>query len=230
MRRAFLTRGLPADSPYFVIARTAGFELEATAVLDVRYLPFAYPPSPDWLFAYSANAVQGFLQRTGARTWLAAHPRLQIAAMGEGTAAPWRAAGIPPAFVGSGEPSVVARVFAEVAAGARVAFLQAAESRESVATLLGHRLTALPTPTYQSAPRTGFAPEHAEVALLTSPKSAKGFLAAYAKTHGTPAAHALRLYAIGTTTATAVAASGYEVDVARDVTVRGLIEMLFEVA
>ena len=228
MRRAFLTRGLPAESPCFGIARAAGFELVARATLAIQYLPFDYPRAPDWLFAYSANAVQGFLQRTGARTWLAAHPTVRLAAMGPGTAETWRRGGREVDFVGGGAPRAVAEAFGAVATGQRVAFLQAEQSRESVAGLLGERVEATPTPTYRSVALAHLDVGPVDVGLLTSPKSAEAFLEAYAKTHGAAAARGLRLYAIGVTTAEAVGARGYGVGVAAEVSVRGLVEALFE--
>ena len=173
--------------------------------------------------------MQGFLQRTGARTWLSAHPALRIAAMGEGTAAAWRAGGLAPAFIGEGGPVEVARAFGEIAAGQRVAFLQAEESRESVAGLLDVGVSAESVATYRSTPLSKMECPEVEVGLLTSPKSAEAFLSAYAKTYGAAAAQGLRLYAIGVTTAEAVGARGYRVGVAREVSVRGLVEVLFEV-
>ena len=104
LRRAYLTRALPPDSPLFSIARKAGYELRAEATLAIRYRRFAFPDQPDWLFAYSAHAVKGFLQGLGCRTWLAVHPALKIAAMGEGTAAAWRVNGFSVDFTGGGQP------------------------------------------------------------------------------------------------------------------------------
>lgn len=230
MRRAYLTRGLPRDSPLFDVARRAGYELRAEATLSIRYERFVYPDAPDWLFAYSAHAVHGFFQGIGCRTWLQCMPAIKFAAIGTGTAEAWRANRIEVDFVGAGSPAAVSTQFEAVAGGQRVAFLQARESRESVATQLGGRITATTVPTYRSEIRPDLRPPRVEVALLTSPKSADAFLRAYAKTHGAEAVAGLLSYAIGVTTATAVGAAGYPVTgVAPEVSVRGLVETLFEV-
>lgn len=230
MRRAYLTRALPPGSPLYDVARAAGYELRAEATLAIRYERFLYPDAPDWLFAYSAHAVHGFFQGIGCRTWLACLPELKFGAIGQGTAAAWRANGVGVDFVGAGNPKAVSEQFAEVAGGQRVTFLQAHESRESIATLLGASVESTAVPTYRSDARTDLAPLTAEVALLTSPKSALAFLGAYAKTHGAEATARLRRYAIGITTATAAGAAGHDVvGVPDEPSIKGLIEMLFEV-
>ena len=98
-----------------------------------------------------------------------------------------------------------------MAGGQRVGFLQARESRDSVAGVLGPQLDALPMATYESEALTDLQPAGGGGGLVDEPEVGSGFLGAYAKTHGAGTARTLRLYAIGVTTATAVGAAGYTV-------------------
>ena len=227
MRAALLTRSLPVDSPLYTRAAAAGYHLHALPFLRAATLPFAYPRDPDWLFAYSANAVRGFVAQAGAREWARARRGLRIGAIGAGTAAAWRAQEFAVDFEGGGTPAEVAMQFVRVAAGQRVGFLQAAESRDSVARLLGPEIAATPVVTYETTPvAPGRLPE-VDVALLTSPKCAAGFLAAYAKTYGAEALGRVRLHVIGETTAAAVAELGREVAaVAGEASIEGVVGTL----
>ena len=129
--------------------------------------------------------------------------------MGEGTAAAWTAHGLTVAFVGRGSPVEVAGQFVGVAAGQRVGFLQAAQSKTSIAQLLGPEIAATEVVTYESIERGDVRTPGVEVALLTSPRSASAFLEVYARAHGGETAAAMDIYSIGPTTAAAVAALGY---------------------
>ena len=227
VRSALLTRALPADSPLHDLAGRAGYRLLALPFLRTAAVAFDYPRAPDWLFAYSANAVRGFVAQAGAREWAAGRPRLRLGAMGAGTAAAWTAQGFTVDFEGGGTPAEVATQFVRVAAGQRIGFLQAHESRDSIAQLLGPEIAATPVVTYETSPTPPTALPVVDAALLTSPKCARGFLAAYAKTHGTDALHRVRLYAIGGTTAGAVAAEGrLTVTTAREPSIEALVASL----
>lgn len=129
-------------------------------------------PVCDWVFVYS---------RTGARFAAPAlaglTPATRVAAMGPGTAEALRAGGREPDFVGAGDPGPVAEAFATAAGtGARVAFVQAANSRRSVERVLGDRIVALPHVVYRSRIEPARAAPVAEAYLLTSPLNAEAAL------------------------------------------------------
>ena len=209
MRAALLTRELPTDSPLPDVAARAGYRLHALPFLRAAARAFGYPRDPDWLFAYSANAVRGFVAQPGARDWARSRPGLRVGAIGAATAAAWAAQGFAVDFEGGGTPAEVAMQFVRLAAGQRIGFLQAAESRDSVAALLGPEIAATPVVTYETTAVAHEGLPHVEVALLTSPRCARAFTAAYAATHGAPALSRVRLHAIGPTTAADLAAAGH---------------------
>ncbi len=90
MATLFLSHDLPPGDPLFELARAARHELVARSCLRYTALDFAFPQNPDWLFAYSANGVRGFLAKAGVHEWLAARPQLRFAAIGAATAGAFR--------------------------------------------------------------------------------------------------------------------------------------------
>ncbi len=181
----------------------AGHTLIAESMLAFEPLPFALPEECDWVFAYSRNGVDGLLAQEGVRAWLRERPGVKFGAIGEKTAAAWRAAGLAVSFVGTGEPASTAAAFAKTASGQRVTFVQAQESRASVEQLLGNRIDARVVRTYRAVPLEVTLPA-VDVALLTSPRSAELFLA---QCPSLPP----NIYCIGPTTAAAVEGLGFAV-------------------
>ena len=156
-------------------------------------------PDCDWVFVYSRTGAH-----YAANSLAGLSPRTRIAAMGPGTAEALRAVGHEPEFIGAGEARAIAEDFAAVAGrGARVVFVQAANSRRSIQRALGDRIDSTAHVVY----RSGIDPERevpaADVYLLTSPLNAEAVLSSPS---ATPTAE---LRVLGDTTATWCREHGY---------------------
>ena len=171
--RLFATRELPPGHPWRRALEAEGFAVTAYSLLAFEPVTAGEPPACDWVFVYSRTGA-----RFGAAALAALAPETRVAAMGPGTAEALRAVGRDPDFVGAGDPGPVAAAFATAAGpGARVAFVQAANSRRSVERLLGDRIRPLPYVVYRSRVDPARAAPPAEAYLLTSPLNAEAALA-----------------------------------------------------
>lgn len=205
MARILLTRELAPDDPHRLRLEAAGHTVLAISMLEFETLPFSIHNEVDWLFAYSRQAVRAVIVAEVLATAFRQNPTLQIAAVGAGTAREWQAAGVNVDFTGDGSPKEVAQQFAEVAAGQRVAFLQAEQSRQSIQTFLLGRVEAETVVCYRAVPAQKSVPKPIDLYMLTSPRNAALALAGIA-TDGNR-----KIYCIGGPTAEMVEALGFAV-------------------
>ena len=193
----FISRNLAADSPLRAWALEQGRELLGRSLLRFEPVAFTPPADADWWFFYSSRAVAfglaGGDPPAGTR----------LAAMGAGTAAALRQRGWEPAFTGVGYPEEVARQFGEVAAGRRVFFPRARQSRRSVQAALADRVTVLDAVCYDNVADPPPAPIVAEVYVYTSPLNVAAYLDHWAHAPGA------RVVAIGPSTAGALRERGW---------------------
>jgi len=224
MIEVFITRALnPTYSHLGKWAEATGNEVTGRSLLTfaaVR-MPERYAGQDDWWFFYSPRAVEyGLPYLPNAER--SSRPAAKIAAMGLGTARAIRAAarGFRAEFVGSGTPAEVAAAFGEVAAGQRVFFPRAKQSRLTVQTLLADRITVEDAVCYdnQAVP----ADEHiaADVYVFTSPLNVSAYL-----DHQELSAGA-RVIAIGPSTGGALAARGVVHEVAATAGEEGVVALL----
>lgn len=200
--RIFVTRHLAEDDPWRRALAADGYAVTAYSLLRFAPVPAGPLPPGDWVFAYSRNAV-----RYGLPSLAAAKTRPRVAAIGPGTAAAWREAGYEVAFEGAGDPRDVAEAFGRAAGpGARVVFLQAANSRRSVERVLGDRIRAVAHIVYRSEIDPGRRAPPTQVMLLTSPLNAAAALRNLAPSR------APKLLAIGPTTEKWCRDRGYDVE------------------
>ena len=194
--RVFITRTPDPAGPLARWATANGHRLTGRSYLRFAPVPFVPPDQADWWFFYSPRAVEFAL--------LPGPPaaRVRLAAMGEGTAAALRAAGHTPAFVGAGTPAEVARRFLTLAAGQRVFFPRARQSRLSVQQRLTDAVTVYDAVCYDNVMTPAPRPVVADVMVFTSPLN----VAAYCDHQPLPAD--VHLLAIGPSTGRALTERG----------------------
>lgn len=203
-RRLFITRPLAKEAPLRLQLEAQGYEVSGHSMLRFEALPVAALPSSDWLFAYSPRGVQLFLAQQ-AKEALSA---FKIAAVGPGTAAAWKEAGLQVDFVGDGEPESTASAFAKTHCEntkPTVTFLQAENSRRSIERRLGEHVHAQRLSVYRSVIDDSATISPAEVYYLTSPLSAEAVLRQVDVTHS------FDLWCVGSVTAGRVRELGFRV-------------------
>lgn len=165
MRRLFVFRPEAAARQTIMKARDLGLDAVSIPLFELEALDWS-PPEPtgfDGLLLTSANAV-----KMGGDT-LQLYRTLPVHAVGEGTAAAARAAGLEVATVGD---RGVDALLAEVGAGFRLLHLCGEDRREP--SLPGRSITAMPI--YRATEKTevpGLDELKGEVAVVHSPRAAR---------------------------------------------------------
>lgn len=215
--RIFISRELKEDSTFRTRLEAIGAEVIGQSLIEFAPAAFEYIPPCDWIFFYSKKAVRFFFE--GLEGGLPAG--VKWAALGKGTAAALASRGITPDFIGAGEPEGVAEAFAREAAGQRVLFPQARQSRQSVQQLLGGALQAVSLVVYDNRPRQSFDIPFCRALVFTSPLNAEAYFGKYTLQPGQS------VVAIGRTTAEALRRLGVEeVAVAEEPSEEGLAEVV----
>ncbi len=210
----FISRKLRADGPLRRWAAGRGEELTARSLLRFDPVPYTPPPDADWWFFYSSRAVEFGLSehRPPSAT--------RLAAIGPGTAEALREHGLEPDFTGTGNPEETAAAFAGVAAGDRVFFPRARQSRLSIQTALVGRITVLDAVCYDNVVNPPEGPILADTYVYTSPLNVAAYL-----DHWEMQGDA-RVVAIGPSTAAALRERGIEPLVAGEPTEEALVGLL----
>ena len=170
--RVFITRDYAPGVPPGTLQKWCaekGNELIAKSLLRFEFVPFVPRFRADWWFFYSPRAVEfaAFLLPNGAK----------VAAMGSGTAAALSPHKVD--FIGEGSPAAVAEQFAAVAAGQRVFFPRARQSRRSVEKILEKRIVAEDAVCYDNQAVPPPSPILADVYVFTSPLNVAAYFNHY---------------------------------------------------
>ncbi|MEL6277044.1 MAG: uroporphyrinogen-III synthase [Bacteroidota bacterium] len=198
MRRIFVSRYLAAESPLRKWATENDFALQAESLLHFEPIPFHLPAeSFDWVFFYSPRAVEFFYANCGELMF-----RSRLAAMGQGTANMLLKLGYEVAFIGNGSPEEVAVAFGQVAENHKVLFPRAEQSRRSVERYLEGRIKAVDLIVYRNEAKSPQGLKPSEIVVLTSPLNVAAYLAVC------PAEPQIKFFAIGPSTAEALAKNG----------------------
>lgn len=172
----FISREVGTDSTFRQQLEALGWEVRGQSLLTLCAVDFRPPPPTDWLFFYSGNGVRFFLAKTPAMR----HYK-RLAVIGPSTAKVLEDAGHTPDFVGTGDPVTTATAFLPLATGQTVVFVGAAQSRQSVQTLLGDAVHSQHWTVYDNQPLEEFpAQDAAHTLVFTSPLSASSYLSRYA--------------------------------------------------
>jgi uroporphyrinogen-III synthase len=211
----FISRNLKVNSPLLRWADTTDNTVTSHSYLAFEPVRFIPPTDADWWFFYSPRAVQFGLRGVGEMSH-----QTRLAAMGPGTAE-YLLNGIGRVdFQGDGNPERTAKLFSEIAAGQRVFFPRAKQSRLSVQTALADQIRVLDAVCYDNIPAPASAPIKADVYIFTSPLN----VAAYVDHQPLP--DKARVIAIGPSTGAALLERGIECTWPEEASEEGIVEML----
>ena len=151
MATVFLSHRLSPKHALRAQLAVAGHRLVTRSMLRFETLEFELPQRTDWLFAYSRNGVESFFAKAKCASMALTKRAHSARGHRAKTAEAWSAAGLAVEFVGTGEPSSTASAFVQIASGDTVTFVQAQESRGSVAALVEHEISIQTLVTYRAA-------------------------------------------------------------------------------
>ena len=167
----FISRSVKEDSPLWSIQDMVN--IIGHSLLNIEPVPFSNVPKMPFLFFYSSNGVRNFFEQLDARQFTLATQK-QLGTMGEGTAATLqRYIGRAADFIGNGDATYAAQYIQE--AQLHTCFIQASNSRESVALLLPTDLYDTLV-VYENKKKIGTAIPQADIYVITSPLNAEVFM------------------------------------------------------
>ena len=216
-KRVFISRALTSGSRFRERVGELGWEVVGCSLVEFKGLPFGPVPPADWVFFYSKTAVRFFLEGLSQL-----QPSWRWAALGPGTAAAMRAAGLPIDFAGDGQPDSTAASFAARARGQRVLFPRARQSRQSIERLLAGQIRPISLEVYDNQPMENPTVPPCPVLVFTSPLNAAAYFKAYRLVPGQ------QLVAIGHTTAAALERLGMNCRIAAAPSEEGLAAAAIE--
>ncbi len=174
MPRVFLSRKLKPASPFHQLHSEEGWSLEAQSLLQFTPVMVEEVPVANWLFFYSAMGVEMFLRQKQPR------PGQKLACLGGGAVRSLEKYGFLPDFTGNGDPGATAEEFRKIIQHESVVFVQARQSRASVAKILGAEVVHQSLIVYDNQPLIGFKLVPADYLIFTSPLNFKAYLQRYA--------------------------------------------------
>lgn len=192
-KKVFITRPAPPESVIRQRLEPKGFEVTGQSLVEFTAVPFVLPPAFDWVFFYSGQGVRFFFEGL-AKSGTVLPETVRFAAMGPGTARLLEKTD----FAGDGVPETTAAAFAEIAAGQRVVFPHATNSRQSVQHILKNVVKLLDLVVYQNTPLAEIPVSDAEALVFTSPLNTQAYFSKHALRAGQ------KVLAIGATTARAL--------------------------
>lgn len=195
----FISRSLAPDSPVRAFAQKHQLQLCAESLIEFTPVQFGTLPRADWLFFYSKNGVRYFMRTMRERRQKIDIP---VAVLGLGTLNALKEFGKSADFAGNGRPEEVAAAFKKIAAGQRILFVRALQSRRSIQQLLQDELLVDELIVYANDIRLPSRNFQGDYLLFTSPMNVQ----AYAQKYELNAAELI--IAIGQTTAAKLSALG----------------------
>lgn len=215
MKTIFITRKPDDFGPLQQLAEERSATLTGRSLIRFEAVPFTAPQA-DWWFFYSPRAVAFGL----AEYEVGAKQLPRLAALGPGTAAALLELTGRVDFTGSGRPEEVAAAFAAVAAGQRVFFPRAQQSRLTVQRLIADRVAVLDAVCYNNVAEPVTEAIDAEVMIFTSPLNVSAYF------DHQPLGARTQVLAIGESTAGALRQRGIDCQVATEPTEQGLVALL----
>ncbi|MEN0003036.1 MAG: uroporphyrinogen-III synthase [Bacteroidota bacterium] len=196
MPSVFITRQLEADSPFYSILKSEGFDVHGTSFIHFTVVPFTKIPVADYFFFYSKTGVRYFFEHLREMGWGTPTP-MRWAAMGNGTAKMLTQYQITPNFIGNGKPTQVAASFLATAKNLQVCFVRAEQSKNSIQRLIQDQVATTDLIVYRNEPKRVKEVPVVDYIVFTSPMNVAAF---FEQGHTTEAV----IVAIGNTTATAL--------------------------
>ncbi len=194
--KIFITRELAPDSAFRQRLVRAGGQVYGQSLIEFSGVDWGKMPPTDWIFFYSRKAVTFFWEGLRKKGEVIGES-IQLATLGQGTAAKLTDLGYQANFVGTGNPGEVAEQFLSVAEKRRVLFPRAENSQKSMQKALHGKVVELDLVVYKNEMRKEFSIPKVNYLVFTSPMNAKAYFQRYAWTGE-------HLVAIGETTAAAL--------------------------
>lgn len=191
-KTVFISRKTGQNSVFSQILSAQGWQVEGFPLIELTPLPFDLPPTTDWVFFSSQNAVRFFFSRFIAQKWPI--PLTRWGALGPATATALQQWIPEPDFIGNGQPDAVARMLAPLTSRQTVLFPEARLSRRSLQQLLANEIQAVDWFVYDNRPIDEPPLLMHDCLVFTSPMN----VSAYFTRH--PLYPAQRVVAIGATT------------------------------
>ena len=175
-KRVFISREQTTDSVFSRKLSRAGFKVHGELLITITGIPFAEIPHADWIFFYSKNGVKYFfenplhsLPKTGGK------PIPKLATIGPGTADFLEENYGHPHFVGDGNAKTTAELFLKRAAGKKILFPRARDSRRSVQQWIEGKAVLIDLIVYDNVPKKDFDLPDFDILVFTSPLNAKAY-------------------------------------------------------
>lgn len=169
-QKVFISRPTPPESVFRRLLEPAGFEVDGRSLVAFSAVPFVLPAAFDWVFFYSGQGVRFFFEHL-AKAEIHLPPTTRFGAIGPGTARLLETVH----FVGDGAVKTTSEAFGKIAAGKRVLFPRALQSRQSVQLSLGKTIEALSLIVYDNTPIPEIALSDAAVLVFTSPLNLQAY-------------------------------------------------------
>ncbi len=219
MIKLFISRKLSPSSIFWKL-RSSGFEITDHSLIEFSLIPFQKIPSSDWIFFYSKNGIQYFIN--GLKKSRKSFPSCKFACMGEGTAHLFQTTfNRSPDFIGSGKPENVALQFSKhLEPNTKVNFITAKDTQNSVFHLLKEQFNQLCSmAVYTNQIKKIPLKKQFDVLIFTSPKNVIAYF------RNNPLTHHQTIISIGKTTARQLHTIGIsEVVIAVEPSEKGLLQ------
>lgn len=209
MASIFITRDLLPDSVFQSKLKSVGFEVHGESLIQFDPVQFTEVPKADWVFFYSKNAVRFYFEGLqNPDFWKGKQLRqgpprkmqsVKYAAYGSATAAYLHQHhNVQVQFVGSAKPKRTAEALMVMAAGQRILFPCAKQSRHSLYKYIRYKTDAEKLIVYDNYIKEDFDIPKSDILVFTSPLNAKAYFQKY------KIIKKQKIIAIGRTTSTAL--------------------------
>lgn len=190
MPKVFISRDLNPESIFKTQLEALGLEVYGESLLQFDPVPFTAVPETDWVFFYSKNAVRFYFEGLqNPDFWKGKQLRqgpprrekpVKYAAYGTGTAGYLQKHHqVQVQFIGSAKPKRTAEALVVRAAGERILFPCAKNSRHSLYKYIRYKTDAIKLVVYDNHIREDFELPTCEVLVFTSPLNAEAYFAKY---------------------------------------------------
>lgn len=177
--KVYITRNIKETDFFKTALEEVGFVVFGESLIEFSPVVFNEIPDVDWLFFYSKNGVRFFFNQLTNKD-LSAIFNKKIGTIGEGTAKYLtKKIERQPDFVGTGEPLQTAKAFAQIAAGQKVVFPRAKQSKKSIQKQLSKVVEVVDLVVYENRPKSKISIPDVDILVFTSPMNARIYFENY---------------------------------------------------
>ncbi|MFK7949520.1 MAG: uroporphyrinogen-III synthase [Saprospiraceae bacterium] len=217
--KVYITRNIKETDFFKTALEKVGFAVFGESLIEFSVIDFDLNLEADWLFFYSKNGVRFFFNQLNDRA-LDIIKNKKIGTIGNGTAKLLKQQyQIEPNFIGTGEPLQTSKAFAQKAAGQKVIFPRAKQSKKSIQTQLSKVIQVIDLIVYENRPKSNINVPESDCLVFTSPMNARVYFENYDLKSNQ------KVVAIGQTTGNELLKIGIKnIVIAKSPNERGLVE------